>query len=195
MRLILFILGSLVSAYASAGVYKCTAADGNTVYQSSPCDIGQSKVEINTKTGVSTDLDAEQNKEHLSQQQQQEQLEKQKAEEEQRAQKQAQWKRDVLNESEKNQLLVKNNPDKFSAYAIPPYAPEALPPLVKNVQERLPDIERLRRQAAEQALASEQCGRVEAAELNVKSTKDALVLLVDCSSGKHFYFTEQELAK
>jgi hypothetical protein len=53
----------------------------------------------------------------------------------------------------------------------------------------------MRRQAAEKALATGQCERVEAAELNLKSSKAALVFLIDCSSGKHFYYTEQELAK
>lgn len=195
MKFMLFILGSLVSASASAGVYKCTAPDGTTVYQSSPCSAGESKVEINTKTGVTTDLNEVQNQQLSEQQGKQEALEKQQQEQERLAQQQAQLLRDARNESEKNQLLVKNNPGKFSAYAIPPYVPDALPPLVKHYEERLPDIERLRREAAEKALASEQCGRVEAAELNVKSTEAALVVLVDCSSGKHFYYTEQELAK
>lgn len=195
MRLTLLVLGSLFSAYASAaGVYKCIAADGNTVYQSSPCDSGQNKVEINPKTGVSTDLNEIQNKQLSEQQSEQERLAKEKAEAEQLAQKQAQLKRDAINESEKNQQLIKNDPQQFSAYAIPPYKPDALPELVKNFQDRLPDIERLRRQAAEKVLASEACGRVEAAELNVRSTKEALVILVDCSSGKHYYVTEQELA-
>lgn len=194
MRLILFILGSLFSAYASAGVYKCTAADGNTVYQSSPCNVGQSKVQINPKTGVSTDLDVLHNKQFSEQQNQQEQLAKQKAEEEQRTQQEAQLKRDAMSESEKNQQLIKSNPEKFSAYAIPPYTPDALPPLVKGFQERLPEIERFRREAAEKILTSEECGRVEAAELSSKSAKNALVILIDCSSGKHFYVSEQELA-
>jgi hypothetical protein len=195
MRQTLFILACLFSVPASAGVYKCTAADGNTVYQSSPCDAGQSKKAINTKTGVSTDLDAEQNKQLSEQNKQQVDIEKQKAEEAQLAQKLEQLKQDALKEREKNQLLIKNNPKQFSAYAIPPYLPDALPTLAKTFQDRLPDIERLRRQAAEKALASGECGRVEADELNLKSTKDALVILVDCSSGKSFYFAEQELGK
>jgi len=64
---------------------------------------------------------------------------------------------------------------------------------VQNFSARLPDIERFRRLAAEKALATNQCGRVEAAELNSKSTDDALVFLVDCSSAKKYYFSEQEL--
>jgi hypothetical protein len=37
--------------------------------------------------------------------------------------------------------------------------------------------------------------RVEAVELNIKSTKDTLVFLVDCSTAKRFYMAEQELAQ
>lgn len=195
MRLTLLILGSLFSAYASAGIYKCTDANGNTEYRSSPCETGHSNVEINIKTGTSTNLDEKNNQDTLTQKEQQAALEKQKLEQEQLLKKQADTNREAINESAKNQLLIKNNPGKFSAYAIPPYAPEKLPDLVKNYQARLPEIERLRRQAAEKALASNQCIRVESVELNSKSTKDTLLFLINCSSGKSFYFKEQELIK
>jgi hypothetical protein len=195
MRFTLLILGSLFSAYASAGIYKCTDANGNTEYRSTPCETGHSNVEINIKTGTSTNLDEKNNQNTLAQKEQQAALEKQKLEQEQLLKKQADTNREAINESAKNQLLIKNNPGKFSAYAIPPYVPEKLPDLVKNYQARLPEIERLRRQAAEKALASGQCIRVESVELNSKSTKDALLFLINCSSGKTFYFKEQELIK
>ena len=195
MRFTLLILGSLFSAYASAGIYKCTDANGNTEYRSSPCETGHSNVEINIKTGTSTNLDDKNNQQALAQKEQQAALEKQKLEQEQLLKKQANTNREAINESAKNQFLIKNNPDKFSAYAIPPYIPEKLPDLVKTYQARLPEIERLRRQAAEKALASGQCIRVESVELNSKSTKDALMFLINCSSGKSFYFKEQELIK
>ncbi|MDD5580379.1 MAG: DUF4124 domain-containing protein [Methylobacter sp.] len=195
MRLILLILGSLFSAYAGAGVYKCTDVDGATAYRSKPCSEGRSNVEINIKTGSSTNLDEKKNQQASAQKEQQATLEQQKSEQEKLVQKEAQLKQQASNESAKNQFLIKNNPGKFSAFAIPPYAPEQLPALVKKYQTRLADIEQLRRYAAEKALATGQCSRVEATELNIKSTKEALVFLVDCSSAKHFYFTEQELAR
>jgi hypothetical protein len=129
------------------------------------------------------------------QKEQQAALEKQKLEQEQLQKKQANINKDAMIESAKNQFLIKNNPDKFSPYAIPPYVPEKLPDLVKLYQTRLADIERLRRQAAEKALVSRQCIRVESVELESKSTKDALLFVINCSSGKSFYFKEQELAK
>jgi hypothetical protein len=195
MRFTLLILGSFFSAYASAGIYKCTDANGNTEYRSTPCETGHGNVEINIKTGASTNLDEKNKQQTLAQKEQQAALEKQKLEQEQLLKKQADTNRDAINESKKNQLLIKNNPDKFSAYAIPPYVPEKLPNLVKTYQARLPEIERLRRQAAEKALASNQCIRVESVELSSKSTKDTLMFLVNCSSGKSFYFKEQELIK
>lgn len=191
MRITALILGSFFSACSFAGIYKCTAVSGKTDYQSKPCDSEHTAVQINVKTGSATsEQDQEKQKQLLSEKEQEEALEQ-----EQLQKKQAQLKQDAINESAKNQFLIKNNPEKFSVFAIPPYDPEELPDLVKNYQSRLPDIERLRRQAAEAALASGQCNRVEADELHDKSTKRALVFLVNCSSGKSFYFTEQELTK
>jgi hypothetical protein len=187
MRLTLLVLGSFFSAYAYAGVYKCTDAEGATAYRSKPCATGQSNIEINVKTGILTNLDDTKNPQAT--------LEQQKLEQDKLVEKEAQLKQQAINESAKNQFLIKNNPEKFSAFAIPPYTPGQLPDLVTKYQTRLADIERLRRYAAEKALATGQCSRVEATELNIKSTKEALVFLVDCSSAKHFYFTEQELAR
>jgi hypothetical protein len=177
----------------SAGVYKCTDASGNKIYRSKPCAEGQSKVELNVKTGSSTDLNEKENQQALSQQEQEIKEAQKKLEEQELLQKQAAFKQSTMDESAKNQFLIKNNPQKFSAFAIPPYKFDDLPPLVKTYLGRLPDIERMRRQAAERALATGQCGRVESVELSQKSTKNALVILVDCSSAKKFYATEQEL--
>lgn len=191
MRFILVFWGILFSAHAAAGVYKCTGSDGKTAYQSTPCLAGQSNVELNVKTGSATDLD-EQRKQ---QEEQRKKLDQDKLEREKLKQQQAQLHKAAADESAKNQLLIKNNPEKFSAYAIPPYLPGQLPDVAQNYQDRLPDIERLRRQAAEQALATGQCGRVEASELNARSSRDALVFLINCSSGKSVYLTEQELTQ
>jgi hypothetical protein len=195
MRFTLLILGSLFFAYASAGINKCKDVNGNTEYRSTSCQTGHGNVEINVKTGTSTSLDDKNNQQTLAQKEQQAALEKQKLEQEQLQKKQANINREAINESATNQFLIKNNTDKFSAYAIPPYVPEKLPDLVKTYQARLAEIERLRRLAAEKALASDQCIRVESVELNSKSTKEALIFLINCSSGKSFYFNEQELIK
>lgn len=195
MRFTLLILGSLFSAYASAGIYKCTDAIGNTKYRPTPCQAGNTNVEINLKTGSTTNLDEKNKQESLAKQEQQAALEKQKLDKEQLLKNQANLNREANEESVKSQLLIKNNPIQYSAYAIPPYLPGKLPDLVKTYQDRLPEIERLRRQAAEKALASGQCIRVESAELNSKSTKVALMFLINCSSGKPFYINEQELIK
>ena len=195
MRLILLILGCFFSAYAAAGIYKCTDDNGNTEYRSTPCQTGQSNVEINIKTGAATHPDDSSKPQDLAQKEQLTVQEKQTQEQEQALKKQADANRDAINESAKNQLLIKNNPDKFSAYAIPPYVPGKLSALVQIHQSRLADIERLRRLAAEKALASDQCIRVESVELHSKSSKDVLTFLINCSSGQSFYFREQDLIK
>lgn len=191
MRITLLILGSLFSTCTFAGIYKCTDVNGKTDYQSKRCDQEQKTEQINVKTGSSTDgLDQEKQKQALAQKEQDEKLEQ-----EQLLKKQTQLKQAATSESAKNQFLIKNNPQKYSAFSIPPYDPDHTPELVKNYYTRLPEIERLRGQAAEKALASGLCTRVEASELHAKSTKKALVFSVSCSSGKSFYFTEQELTK
>jgi hypothetical protein len=196
MKLMLLILGCLFSVYAAAaGIYKCTGGDGTTEYRSTPCKTGRSNVEINIKTGTATNLDDKNKQQALAQKEQQAAQEKQALEQEQVLKKQVDANRDVMNESAKNQSLIKNNPDKFSAYAIPPYVPGKLSALVKIHQSRLADIERLRRLSAEKALASGQCGRVESVELHSKSTQDALMFLINCSSGQSFYFREQDLTQ
>jgi hypothetical protein len=194
MKFTLLFLGLLVSMPLSAGVYKCTDASGKKIYRSMPCVEGQKKIELNVKTGGSTDLNEKETKETLTKQEQEAKEAQKKQEEEQSQQKLAQLKQNSLDESAKNQFMVKSNPHKFSAFAIPTYKFDDLSPLVKTYQSKLPEIERMRRQSAEKVLATGQCGRVESVELSEKSTKEGLVILIDCSSAKKFYVSEQELA-
>lgn len=178
---------------AWAGVYKCTDADGRTDYQSSPCTENHKAVQINPRTGSKVDLNELENRQ-VQTNEQQKQLEMQKQAEEQAlldaiaARKQA-----AKAESELTLALIKSNPMQFSAFAIPPYDPDNLPAGVRPFEARLPDIEKFRRLAAQKALATGQCQRVEADELNAKSTKEQLVFLVNCSSGAAYYFNEAEL--
>lgn len=193
MKFLLFILGLLILTESSAGVYKCTDASGKKIYRASPCGEGQSKVELNVKTGGSKDLVALEKEQALTKQEEELRAEQKKLAEEQEAQKLAQLKQDAINESAKNQFVVKSNPQRYSAFAIPPYKYDDLSTLVKPYQNRLPDIERMRRQAAERGLATNQCGRVESVELSEKSTKEILLIVVNCSSAKEYIFSEQEL--
>ncbi|MGZ5051258.1 MAG: DUF4124 domain-containing protein [Methylobacter sp.] len=185
MKITALILASLFSVSAFGEIYKCTDTEGKTDYQAKPCKPEFKTEQINIKTGTADD---ESEQQALEQKKQDEKLEQEVAQK-----KQTQLKQDAINESAKNQFVIKNNPDKFSVFAIPPYMPDDLPDLVKSYQSRLPDIERFRRLAAEKALASGTCVRVEASILHRKSTKKNLTFSVTCSSGKDFYFTEQEL--
>jgi hypothetical protein len=188
MRITLFILGSLFSVCTSANIYKCTDVTGKTDYQSIPCSSEHKSMQINLKTGRTVEEPNQVNQsEALGQEQQVEKLE-----EEQK--KQSLLKQAALIESAKNQFLIKNDPKHYSTFSIPPYDPNHLPELINDYPNRLPDIERLRRLAAEKSISTGQCIRVEDSELHSKSTQKSLVFLVNCSSGKSFYFTEQELA-
>ena len=92
MKFTLLILGTLFSMQLSAGVYNCTDASGKKIYRSQPCVEGQNKVELNVKTGSSTDLNQQENQQALSQQEQEAKDAQKKQEEEQAQQKLAQFK-------------------------------------------------------------------------------------------------------
>jgi hypothetical protein len=195
MRFTLIILGCFVSSYvfAANNIYKCVDPSGKKNYQSNPCRAGLANTTLNISTGSSTNLDEEKKQQELKQKAEQAKLEEEKMTKQQQLERQANINKEAIAESENNQALIRSNPQKYSAFAIPPYVPDKLSDLVKNFQDRLASIERLRRAAAEKALASGQCERVEAAELDIKSTKEMLSFLVNCSSGKMFNFTEQDL--
>jgi hypothetical protein len=196
MRLMLIILGCLFFSHTYAvahNVYKCTDANGKKNYQYSPCAAGVANTTLNIGTGSSTNLDEENKQQELKQKADQASLEEQKLTKQQMLEKQENENKAAIAESAKNQELVKSDAKKFAPFAIPPYAPDKLPDFVKNYQSRLSDVERFRRVAAEKALSTDQCDRVEASELDVKSTKTLLAFLVNCSSGKAFYYHEQDL--
>jgi flagellar biosynthesis GTPase FlhF len=192
MKTIALIAALCLPVVSWAGVYKCTDNTG-THYQSSPCDETSQAREINTKTHSQTDLTAEEQK-AKAQAEQQKQQEAQAASEKQSEQSRIDERnKQAKDEDDKTQALMKQRAKEFSAYAIPAYNPDKLPETVKPLIERLPDIERLRRVAAEKALATGQCERVEDDQLSGKSTATALVFLISCSSAKNFTYTETEL--
>ncbi len=186
---VLFLTIALFPSVLLAGVFKCTDSQGKTSYQSKPCAVEKQAFEMDIKTGAKKDLNQQAKLKNRSKEEQ----EKARNSELQKKQQERQRKMDAIAESLVTQELIKNNPKKYSVFSIPPYNPDKLPALVQAFAERLPEIEKFRRLAAQKALATGQCGRVEADELNIKSKKEQLVFLVDCSSGKSFYYNEQEL--
>ena len=165
----LFFFFSLCLSCNSWAVYKCTDPTGHTNYQASPCAEQHKAVEINPKTGGAVDLNAkEQQQAILSDQQKQQELEKQ-AEEQAKLATLSEFKKQVQAEHEITQNLIKQHPQQFSAFAIPIYDPAKLPGHVQAFASRLVEIEKFRRLAAQKALASGLCQRVEADELNSKS--------------------------
>jgi hypothetical protein len=177
------------SGTSYSGVYKCTDEQGKTAYQSSPCTQEQNALEINVKTGGQTDLSLK------LKQKEQEMQEKvlQETEQKEKVEREAKRKKDLAEQTKLNQQLVKNNPVQYSAFAIPPYTSDNLSSLVKQYQAKLPEIEQFRRLAAQKALSTGECQRVEAAGLSAKSKPEKLVFSIDCSSAKTFYFNETEL--
>lgn len=189
MKFILLITVMLTSGLTYAGVYKCTDQEGKTAYQTTPCEDIDSGAKFNTDTGTSSKLEDETI--NIKLEMQKKAMEKQKQMEFEKQQQLL--KKQTQAESMKNQQWIKDNPGRYSAFAIPPYADQKHPDFVNEFAWRLPEIEQLRRKAAELALASGKCGRVEASEVNPRSTDKNLVFLVDCSSGESFYLQEQQI--
>lgn len=190
--ILFFLMASVFPVHVYAGIYKCTDAEGKTIYRPHPCTEGFDNRSFSVTTGVAADPDSASKQEATKQQQEQQEQIRQQQEQQQRRQKMLEQ---AAAESQQNQIFIKENPGQFSAYAIPPYAPDKLSSLVKKYEDRLPEVERFRRFAAQKALATGECGRVEAVELNEKSSPNSLVYLINCSSAQSFYFSEQELAK
>ncbi|MEY3882622.1 MAG: hypothetical protein RIQ94_3418 [Pseudomonadota bacterium] len=111
MKIALLILGSFFSTYTFAQIYKCTNADGKTNYQSKACDKQDNAVQIDIKSRSIDNSDQKKQNELLKKKEEDQKLEK----------KQLLQKQATLSESAKNQFLVKNNPEKFSAFSILPY--------------------------------------------------------------------------
>lgn len=195
MKLSPSIVAILVTIFFSsniiAGVYKCTDAEGYTAYQSAPCAEEKDAVKINIKTGRSTDISGKGKQKTVD-------LELERQQKKALADKvalDAKRKKDTEEQSALNQQLIKNNPIQYTAFAIPPYISGKLPLLIKPYEQRLPEIEKFRRLAAQKALASGECIRVESDELSVKTKADNIVISIDCSSAKTFYYDEKELIK
>lgn len=193
MKKSIFVFTLFLSLDSWAGVYKCTDPSGHTFYQSSPCEEEHKSIQMNTKTGGTVDISAQQQEQAMSAEQRKQLEQQQQAEAQAKAQAYAELKKQAKAESDATQALIKQNPLQFSAFAIPTYELEKLPDAVKPFEARLPDIEKFRRIAAQKALATGKCQRVEADELNYKSKADALVFLVNCSSGAAMSFNESEL--
>jgi len=193
--IVVMVFTTFFSAACYSGVYKCTDDQGKTAYQSTPCAMEQQALQIDTKTGGQTDLSLKLKQKLEQEQQLQEEQKQKKTEQKQKIEREAKRKIDLAEQSKRTQLLIKNNPIQYSAFAIPPYTIDKLPELVKKYETRLPEIEKFRRLAAQKALSTGECKRVEAVNLNIKSKHDQLVFSIDCSSAKTFFFNEIELIK
>jgi len=195
MKNLFFVFALCLSADSWAGVFKCTDASGHTNYQSLPCTVEHKAVQMNTKTGSSVDLNALERQQAAEAELKKQQSAQEQAEQQAKLDAIAKNKQDARVQSEMTQTLIKQNPMQFSAFAIPPYDPEKLPAQVKPFETRLPDVEKFRRLAAQKALASGECQRIETDELTGKSKPDQLNFLINCSSGKTFLFNEADLVQ
>ena len=152
MKLTLVLLSILFSSYSQARIYKCTDSDGKKSYQKSPCENINNAAEFNVNTGGSIAVPDKKKQElvlELQKVKEQARLDEIKRQEQEAKQQRIEA---TMEENKKNLEIVKANPKKFSAFAIPSYTLENHPPLFDDFIERLPDIQRYRRLAAKKAL-------------------------------------------
>jgi hypothetical protein len=186
-------MGLFLSAGSWAEVFKCADSTGHIHYQSQPCKEEHKALQLNPKTGSSLDLNEQERQKAINAEQRKQQELQRLAEENAKMEVASQIKEQARAESKLTQTMVKQNPLQFSAYAIPAYDPDKLPDYVKPFGDKLPDIEKYRRLAAQKALATGKCQRVESDELTNRSKPDALIFLINCSSGANLYFNQTEL--
>jgi hypothetical protein len=85
---------------------------------------------------------------------------------------------------------------KIPDYVLEPYDKINYPKLYAQFSSKLPEIEKLRQQAARIAADSEQCDVVTDSQLTLQSTLKSLSIRVDCSyegANKRFIYTEEDI--
>ena len=101
-----------------------------------------------------------------------------------------------------SKYLMKDIPTKDAPYqgkiaslALDPYTKDQYPRLFSKFQSRLPEIEAMRRNAAEMALDSGGCDRVIESELSSTSSVSLITINVLCKNGARMSFNEDSMTK
>lgn len=194
MKLLIVLLGVIFSINAAtAAVYRCADENGKIAYQNSPYQNLDAAAELNVTTGRHRDITAEIKQQEAQDEALMSEEQKREAEKLRIENEKTRLKAAGAEQSQINQEYLKNNKEKFSPYAFPPYQGKRYKDLIASYLERLPEIERMRRIAASQVLESGDCQRVEASDLNVYSHISLLRFIIDCRNGKRISFSEKEL--
>lgn len=89
-----------------------------------------------------------------------------------------------------------NYAKRITPSALMSYTKDQYPKLFRKYGKRIPEIEKLRRTAAEQVIDSDKCDYVDLAEVSQDSSPvNNVRFFIDCKNGNRFYRTEQEIKK
>lgn len=80
-------------------------------------------------------------------------------------------------------------------YVLSPYTEESYPKTFAKYGNRMPELERFRKLAAEIAATNPECDKVIASEVSDRGTYSDMQFFVDCENMKRYRFSESELAQ
>lgn len=87
----------------------------------------------------------------------------------------------------------KNYNARIRPYAIDTYSQAQYPKLYSQFRHKLPEIEKLRRMAAEQVVDQNKCDYIENVQLTMDSKSNKLRFFIDCEDGNRIYLTEADI--
>ena len=88
---------------------------------------------------------------------------------------------------------TQSTPPKIDEYVLTPYTRASWPKTFDKYGDRMPQLERFRRLAAEAAARNSECDKVIASEISDQGTYSSMQFFVDCENMKRFRFSESEL--
>lgn len=111
----------------------------------------------------------------------------------------AQWqqKNEAFQANEAAERAAKERQASYAAkirdYALSPYTKDTYPKTVAKFGSQLPEIEKLRRRAAEMAIDSGKCDSVELVEVSDKATRKEPIFFIDCTNEQRIYLKKSEI--
>lgn len=97
-------------------------------------------------------------------------------------------------EQTENTITPSTPEEQIPAYVIAPYTKSEYPDIFKKYKKFIPRINKLRVDAAKQAISSKKCDMVSMSELDIeRSTKNNFSVFIDCQNKARIYISEADI--